>query len=230
MPRGGKRPNAGRRPKNPQQTRAAKPRAPRKSKPAPQSKQSNAESKPDQPTITAALSAPAPVAPPMPPSGEPGFASGAPDERPRTPNVIADADALPTEARKAVFLAHYARTGNVLRSCQLLGIGRSTVYGAWIHDPGFKAAFEQANEDATDLLEEEARRRAIDGVLEPVFYQGVESGYVRKYSDSLLMFVLRAKRDSFREKRTVGVGVESGGSGGVRKVIVEIDESPGASA
>jgi hypothetical protein len=99
-----------------------------------------------------------------------------------------------------------------------------------VRQPEFKAAFEQAAEDATDLLEEEARRRAVEGVPEPHFYEGVACGYVQKYSDSLLMFLLKGKREAYREKRSFGVGVEAGVTGGLRKVIVEIDESPGAGA
>jgi hypothetical protein len=104
------------------------------------------------------------------------------------------------------------------------------MYQEWNKQPEFKAAFEQAAEDATDLLEEEARRRAIEGVPEPHFYEGWVR-VVQKYSDSLLMFLLKGKREAYREKRSFGVGVESQGvTGGLRKVIVEIDESPGAGA
>lgn len=160
-------------------------------------------------------------APPSPPP---------PPRVPRDHEPITSADKLTTLERQRLFLEEFARNGNVLRSCQRLGIARGTVYGEWVKQPEFKAAFEQAAEDATDLLEEEARRRAIEGVPEAVHYQGVRCDTIQKYSDSLLMFLLRGKREAFREKRTVGVGVESGGTGGLRKVIVEIDESPGAGA
>ena len=41
-------------------------------------------------------------------------------------------------------------------------------------------------------LEEEAARRAFHGTLKPVFHQGIECGQIRVYSDTLIMFLLRA--------------------------------------
>ena len=52
-----------------------------------------------------------------------------------------------------------------------------------------------------DDLELEARRRAVEGTERPVFYQGGEVGYVREYSDTLLIFLLKAHRpNKFRER------------------------------
>ena len=72
----------------------------------------------------------------------------------------------------------------------------------------FDAAFEDAMEEAADLLESEARRRAHDGVEEPVFgslggNQGSgEVGRIRKYSDTLLIFLLKGARpDKYRERQ-----------------------------
>ena len=48
----------------------------------------------------------------------------------------------------------------------------AAVYDWLKADQEFAAAFENAKEDAGDLLEEEARRRAHDGWLEPVFRKG----------------------------------------------------------
>ena len=57
---------------------------------------------------------------------------------------------------------------------------------------------------ATDTLEMEARRRASLGVEEPVYYQGQVVGYVRKYSDVLLMFLLKAQRpEKFRDNHKI---------------------------
>lgn len=54
---------------------------------------------------------------------------------------------------------------------------------------------------ATDALEAEARRRAVDGVPEPVFHQGKKCGTVKKYSDRMLEILLKGHRpEKFREK------------------------------
>ena len=43
-------------------------------------------------------------------------------------------------------------------------------------------------------MEQEAFRRALDGVEEPIFHRGVQVGSVTKYSDNLLQFLLRGRR------------------------------------
>ena len=42
------------------------------------------------------------------------------------------------------------------------------------------------------MLEEEAIRRACRGVNEPVFYRGKVCGAIQKYSDTLLIVLLKA--------------------------------------
>ena len=68
----------------------------------------------------------------------------------------------------------------------------------------FAKEWDAAIEVATDTLEMEARRRASLGVEEPVYYQGQIVGYVRKYSDVLLMFLLKAQRpERFRDNHKI---------------------------
>jgi hypothetical protein len=58
-------------------------------------------------------------------------------------------------------------------------LGRKTVYD-WLKREPFKALYSDAREEAPDELEGEARRRAVDGVLEPVYQQGRQVGTIRK--------------------------------------------------
>ena len=70
-------------------------------------------------------------------------------------------------------------------------------------DPDFAADWDSAVEDALDALEEEVRRRAIEGVEKPVHYQGQRVDSVTQYSDQLAMFLLRGRRPQiFREGET----------------------------
>jgi hypothetical protein len=56
-------------------------------------------------------------------------------------------------------------------------------------------------EHGTDALEDEAVRRAVEGVIKPVFHQGKRVGTLRVFSDPLLMFLLRARRpDKFADR------------------------------
>lgn len=84
--------------------------------------------------------------------------------------------------------------GNVKKACELSGMARSTVYRLRKNDPAFASVFSEAFEEGIDALEDEARRRAFEGVERPVFYQGKQCGAIREYSDTLLMFLLKGAR------------------------------------
>ena len=62
------------------------------------------------------------------------------------------------------------------------------------HSEDFAAQWDEALEEGTDLLEAEARRRAVTGINKPVFYKGEVVGSIPKYSDRLLIFLLKAHR------------------------------------
>jgi len=61
-------------------------------------------------------------------------------------------------------------------------------------DAEFAARWKEADNLAVERMEAEADRRAVEGIDKPVFYQGKRSGEIREYSDSLLMFRLKARR------------------------------------
>ena len=92
------------------------------------------------------------------------------------------------------FLGHLRETGNVSAAARAAGTCRSRCYEWRRRDPAFVAAWADALEEAADRLEMEAFRRAVKGVGEDRFFQGSVVGEVTRYSDSLLMFLLRARR------------------------------------
>lgn len=112
-----------------------------------------------------------------------------------------------TAKKRAIFLSSLIETGgNVSRACLVAGIARQRLYEWRTADPLFAAAWDEAVEAGTDELEEEARRRAFSGVEEPVFYQGDICGTVQKYSDTLLIFLLKGRKpDKYRERVTIDV-------------------------
>ena len=63
----------------------------------------------------------------------------------------------------------------------------------------FAAQWDEALEEGSDLLEAEARRRAVTGIDKPVYYKGKVVGSITKYSDRLLMFLLKAHDPKFRD-------------------------------
>jgi hypothetical protein len=108
-------------------------------------------------------------------------------------NARARKSPLPAKIGRRAFLAAFEECGNVTVACQLAGVSRSAVY-LWREDPEFEAEFEAAGETAADALEAEARRRAVEGFTEPVFQGGAQVGTITRYSDTLLIFLLKGRR------------------------------------
>lgn len=100
----------------------------------------------------------------------------------------------PPAGWRDAFLKALSDTGNVRAACHVAGVGRTTAYRAQADDPAFAAAWESAIEESVDLLEIEARRRAIKGSDKAVFHQGKQVATVKEYSDTLLIFLLKANR------------------------------------
>jgi hypothetical protein len=143
-------------------------------------------------------------------------------------------DSTPPRPRRweKKFLAALRLTGNHSAACRAAKIDRTTPYKARAEDPAFAAAYDDALAEACDGLELEARRRAHDGVDEPVIYQGQLCGAwvdpagavvardtpgaklvpltVKKYSDALLLALLKAHRP---ERFKDNVKMEHTGSG-----------------
>jgi hypothetical protein len=111
-----------------------------------------------------------------------------------------------TQKWKRTFIKVLGETGNVSVAIEAARVARPTAYEHKQNDQVFAAEWADALERAADVLEGEARRRAFEGVEEPVFGSlgqgrgGGEIGRVRKYSDVLLMFLLKGLRpQKFRD-------------------------------
>lgn len=115
-----------------------------------------------------------------------------------------------TTRARARFIEILRATANVTKAAAAVNVSRRTVYDHYEADKEFATEWDDAVEEGTDALEAEARRRAIDGWDEPVFWQGMACGVVRKYSDRLLEAMLRANRAKYRAS-TVEVSGPSGG-------------------
>jgi len=100
------------------------------------------------------------------------------------------------------FLSALEATGSVTEASTAAKISRVTVYAHRKSDEVFAKEWDDALDRAADTLEDEARRRAIEGTEEPVFHKGVKVGTIRKKSDVLLMFLLKGIRPQrWRESR-----------------------------
>ena len=84
---------------------------------------------------------------------------------------------------RARFLAALSDGLSVTAAAIAAGARRSAMYGWRAEDPLFAEAWDEAIEEGTDKLEDEARRRALNG------------------SDQLIMFMLKARRPAkYRER------------------------------
>lgn len=140
-----------------------------------------------------------------------------------------------TPEKAAAFCAALAETANVGKSCKAVGIGRVMAYAWREEDPEFAAGWDRALSIGITALEDEAIRRAHEGIDEPVIYQGqvmvqLEQQYykngkpkydrltkepvvrvlmdengrpkhltIKKYSDQMLQFLLRAHDPKYRD-------------------------------
>lgn len=112
---------------------------------------------------------------------------------------------------QTAFLMAFVEQGTIGAAAKVVNIARQTHYD-WLNaDPTYKERFFAAEEAATDILEDEARRRAVDGDEEPVgFYMGESSEYVIKRSDTLLKFLLEGRRKKIFGRRTELTGPDGG--------------------
>jgi hypothetical protein len=88
------------------------------------------------------------------------------------------------------FLDEYRKCGNIVLSAKRSKVGPTKHYD-WLDDAEYESQFAVAQEEAVQHLEAEVYRRGVEGVNEPVWYQGQRCGVVRKYSDTLLIFLLK---------------------------------------
>lgn len=98
----------------------------------------------------------------------------------------------PTHARD--FLDALASGHTVVHACRTIGITPQAVYKRRARDAAFATAWAEAEEYGVQVLEQEARRRAVDGVDKMVVSAGKLLGMERQYSDALLTLLLKAKR------------------------------------
>lgn len=137
-----------------------------------------------------------------------------------------------TGAQRA-FLAAYIETGQVKPAIAAAGIGQHTHKGWLANYPGYKKSFHLAQQMAGALLESEAVRRAVDGVVRMKFHEGrpimvpkldgdgnAEVGedgqpimvpYVEHhYSDTLMVLLLKANHPKkYRERQDIKMDVSA---------------------
>lgn len=127
-----------------------------------------------------------------------------------------------TPENEKVFLDALACTCNVSKACLVAGLSRTTVYEWRSENPDFAARWDQARRVGADVIEDEAIRRAVEGIDEPIYYQGVLVDTVKRYSDTLAIFLLKgAKPEVYKDR----IQSEVSGPGGAP---IQIDDATAA--
>src|SRR5687767_9183279 len=70
---------------------------------------------------------------------------------------------------KTLFLSNLARMGIVKLAAEAAGISRRAAYDHRKSDKDFAARWDEAIQDAADVLEAEAHRRAVEGLVQKKF-------------------------------------------------------------
>jgi hypothetical protein len=106
-----------------------------------------------------------------------------------------------------VFLGTFGSTGIVRVACHAAGISRTQAYRERQRNPRFAQAWDQAEEDSTEALEAEARRRAMS------------------VSDTLLIFLLKARRPAvYRDNARLELTGAAGGPVQTQAVLAGMDD------
>lgn len=110
-----------------------------------------------------------------------------------------------------VFCRTYSTRGIIRDACLAAGISPRT-YKRWRKDyEDFHEACELAEEFAADIVEAEARRRALEGFERPVIYKGEITDTYTDYSDSLMAMLLKgSKPERYKERSKVEHGGKIG--------------------
>lgn len=74
--------------------------------------------------------------------------------------------------KKKAFLAAFKVSANLTKAADAVRVDRGMHYRWLKEDPEYAAQFEAAKEEAAQSLEDEAVRRAHEGVLSPIVYHG----------------------------------------------------------
>lgn len=91
------------------------------------------------------------------------------------------------------YLAVYALSGSNLAAARAAKISFATAPAHRKVDPEFDAQCLAADEYATQLLHDVTLKSAIEGDYEPVFWQGIQVGHIKKVDNRLRIEMLRAR-------------------------------------
>jgi hypothetical protein len=128
------------------------------------------------------------------------------DEQIDAPAQINWPGATPKQA--AFLTALIFHGGQIGKAAKSAKVARQRHYD-WVDDQVYKALYDRAMVQVVGVLEDEAIRRAKEGVEKTVYYQGFPCGTEMQYSDAILMFLLKAAApEKYRDRAEVKAEVD----------------------
>jgi len=110
-----------------------------------------------------------------------------------------------------VYLQHLSTVGTRIKAAELAGIDYQRLHAELRKNDKFVEQEELALKAFTEnILEASAIQRATEGVEVPEFQGGKIVGHKKKFSDTLLMFLLKKFNPEYREKLQVDVEARAG--------------------
>lgn len=115
-----------------------------------------------------------------------------------------------TSVKLLAFIHALEKNGNVTDALHAASASRPWIYKKRKTNPEFADAFEEARACGIEVLKDEAHRRAY-GFDDPVYRtakngQRVKCGSVRRWSDVLLMFLIKQSDPTYREHYQIDHG------------------------
>lgn len=117
------------------------------------------------------------------------------------------------------FLIKLSETGHVADSCKAVGLNRITAYARRRQDDEFRERWEEAHATGFGVLEDEAKRRAYEGVVKGVYYKGDRVDEEVVYSDQLMMFLMQGTNAKYKRKQEI-----TGADGGALLMLAKLDD------
>lgn len=109
-----------------------------------------------------------------------------------------------TPEKVSAFLHVLSESCNVGKACAAIDVSRRAAYNWRNEKPEFACAWDEAVRIGVTALEDEAHRRAFEGVDKPIVHKGVVTNTMKDYSDTLAIFLLKAHDpDKYRENSKV---------------------------
>ena len=97
---------------------------------------------------------------------------------------------------RPTFLAVVALSHSTMLGCRAAKVNPQTVVAHRREDPDFDAQVIAAQDHCIELLHAVTMRSAIEGDVEPVYWQGIEVGHIKKFDNRLRIELLRAHMPS----------------------------------